>query len=313
MKSHDRNDALPFVSVIIPVYNDPSGLDRCLHALEGQSYGATNFEVIVVDNGSDPDLRPRTSFRSLRFRLLEEPRPGSYRARNLGVLHAQGDFFAFTDADCVPGKRWIETGIRCLTEASGAVGAATGPVEIFFQNPSRPTAIELYESLHAFTQESNATELGFGVTANLFVSTSVWKSVGNFDGTLKSGGDKEWGERLTAHGLIVKYCPRARIYHPARETWFAYARRVWRVLEGYDAMRRRTGYTTPQFVMDLMSTWARALRSPKVAWANRRRPGGWLGAFKYVFAALVTAAVSTYARLAIRFGMLQRWRTERAR
>ena len=41
-----------FVSVIIPVYNDPKGLQKCLEAMENQSYPKTDYEVLVVDNGS---------------------------------------------------------------------------------------------------------------------------------------------------------------------------------------------------------------------------------------------------------------------
>ena len=46
----------PFVSVIIPVYNDFLRLRICLKALENQSYPKDLFEIIAVDNGSDEDV-----------------------------------------------------------------------------------------------------------------------------------------------------------------------------------------------------------------------------------------------------------------
>ena len=49
----------PFVSVIIPVYNDPGRLPKCLSALEQQaSYPSDRYEIIVVDNGSDESIEP---------------------------------------------------------------------------------------------------------------------------------------------------------------------------------------------------------------------------------------------------------------
>ena len=48
----------PFVSVIIPVYNDPIRLETCLQALEEQTYPKSSYEVIVVDNGSDESIEP---------------------------------------------------------------------------------------------------------------------------------------------------------------------------------------------------------------------------------------------------------------
>ena len=48
----------PFVSVIIPVYNDPERLKTCLQALEEQTYPKSAYEVIVVDNGSDESIEP---------------------------------------------------------------------------------------------------------------------------------------------------------------------------------------------------------------------------------------------------------------
>ena len=45
-------NACPLVSVIVPVWNSPDFIARCLRALEAQSYPRDRFEVLVVDNGS---------------------------------------------------------------------------------------------------------------------------------------------------------------------------------------------------------------------------------------------------------------------
>jgi glycosyltransferase involved in cell wall biosynthesis len=72
---------LPFVSVVVPVWNDAARLSRCLDALEAQTYPAHLYEVVVVDNGSADALASAVAQRA-RCRVVVETRPGSYAARN---------------------------------------------------------------------------------------------------------------------------------------------------------------------------------------------------------------------------------------
>src|SRR6478672_8526953 len=67
-------DDLPFVSVIVPVFNDPVRLRTCLQALGRQSYPRDRFEVIVVDNGSAPPAGPVVDEHA-PARCVVEPRP----------------------------------------------------------------------------------------------------------------------------------------------------------------------------------------------------------------------------------------------
>src|SRR4051812_27832091 len=96
----------PFVSVIVPVFNQSEPLRACLRALNGQTSPRARFEVIVVDNGStDPVSVPTGSHSTVR--VEGESKPGSYAARNRGVAIARGSVIAFTDADCVPAADWV--------------------------------------------------------------------------------------------------------------------------------------------------------------------------------------------------------------
>src|ERR1041385_8126335 len=102
-----------FVSVIIPVWNDPERLTKCLDALRKQTYPAHSYEIIVVDNGSAvPVDRVVASYGHAR--VVHEQRVGSYAARNSGLKVARGQVIAFTDADCLPAPDWIEKGVAHL-------------------------------------------------------------------------------------------------------------------------------------------------------------------------------------------------------
>jgi glycosyltransferase involved in cell wall biosynthesis len=206
----------PVISVIIPVYNDREGLRVCLEALALQTWPHERMEVLVVDNGSrEPvvDLTARFGF----VRLLSESEPGSYCARNRGLKEARGELLAFTDADCLPVPTWLEAGVQALRQHAGPIVLA-GRVEVFAQDPARPNLAEEYELALAFTQSSNARRKHFGVTANLFSTRETFERVGPFDTRLKSGGDKEWGQRAFANGVPVAYSDAAVVRHPARRT-----------------------------------------------------------------------------------------------
>jgi glycosyltransferase involved in cell wall biosynthesis len=221
----------PFVSVIVPAFDNAAGLERCLSALDTQSYPADCYEVIVVDNGSRVDPAPLVS-RFSRARLERESQPGSYAARNRGLTIARGEILAFTDSDCVPAHDWIERGVASLAGCREC-GFAAGQVDLSFRDPAHPTSAELYDFLVMnFHQEHNVRDRKFGATANLFVPNRVFEVVGTFDATLLSGGDLEWGQRVLAKGFRQMYSAEARVAHPARYSLDETYRRALRLTGG---------------------------------------------------------------------------------
>ncbi|NEP63684.1 MAG: glycosyltransferase family 2 protein, partial [Symploca sp. SIO2G7] len=141
----------PFVSIIIPVYNDAQRLQQCLGLLDSQTYAQTHYEVIVVDNNSTEDLKPIIA-RFSQARYVFEATPGSYSARNRGIAIAQGNILGFTDSDCAPTADWIEKGVTQIRNHPDC-GFVAGRISFSFQNPKSPTPAELYDSLHFLQQE----------------------------------------------------------------------------------------------------------------------------------------------------------------
>src|SRR3546814_6023919 len=72
------------VAVVIPVWNGEAVLGRCLDALARQTLPRGAYQIIVVDNGSS-DATRKIARSYAGVELLEEPRPGSYVARNRGI------------------------------------------------------------------------------------------------------------------------------------------------------------------------------------------------------------------------------------
>lgn len=217
----------PLVSVIVPVL-DASMLADCLTSLERQTY--PNFEVVVVDNGAPIDIgRIVNSFS--RAALHREETPGSYAARNRGIVAARGAIFAFTDADCRPRPSWLSRGVQRLT-ALPEVGAVGGHIEVTRRGEGRATLVELYESKHAFPQERYIDEFDFAVTANLFTRRSTIENIGPFRSDMESAGDHEWGQRLVKSGYRLVYEADAVVDHPPRTSWSELHRKYLRVAKG---------------------------------------------------------------------------------
>ncbi|MEL6159945.1 MAG: glycosyltransferase family A protein [Cyanobacteria bacterium J06623_5] len=220
-----------FVSVIVPVFNDAKRLRICLEALEGQTYDAACYEVIVVDNGSDEGEEIAGVVRGFSQAVYAyEPRPGSYIARNTGIEMARGPVLAFTDADCIPAPDWIEIGTGHLARTPDC-GLVAGRIELFFKR-EEGNAIELYENLTAFSQQQWLTEAHCAATANVFTFKSIVERVGLFNESLFSSGDFEWSERVFLAGYQQVYADDAWVAHPARHTLRQLYKRTVRIAGG---------------------------------------------------------------------------------
>lgn len=224
---------MPEITVIIPVWNGQDHLDHCLRALETQTLPRQAFEIIVVDNGST-DGTVAVAERFAAVRIISEPTPGSYTARNRGLAQANGEFVAFTDADCRPAPNWLSEALSACRKQPG-VGLIGGRIELFATNP-KPSLAELYEQTLAFRQ-SETLKSGRCTTANWISPRTVLEGLGGFDGGLKSGGDYDLSLRIAAAGHPVAYAETMVVLHPARATLTALCSKRRRTVGGRWAMR----------------------------------------------------------------------------
>lgn len=251
----------PYVSVIIPVYNDAARLTQCLQALEQQTYPPDCYEVIVVDNDSDDDIATAVAPFG-QVVLAHELRPGSYVARNRGIALAQGDLLAFTDADCIPAGDWLERGVaRWL--ATPNCGMVAGQIDFFYRNPACPTAVELYDRIKlGLEQQKFLEDSHYGATANLFTSKAVMEVVGPFNASLKSSGDREWGQRVFAAGYRQVYAEEVCIAHPARYSWSQLRAKVTRLIGGHQDMKRQDGQALGTLMLGAIAASIKDLLPP---------------------------------------------------
>lgn len=220
----------PFVSIIIPVFKDVENLRVCLRALDRQEYPTNDWEIIVVDNEPSESVRdcvaefPRASY-------VIETMPTQFAARNTGLERCRGEIIAFTDADCIPDSRWLVEGVELLVNTPNC-GLVAGHIDVFPAIEGQANPVELFEIITALPQEELVTKLKFGATANIFTFKKIFEAVGLFSPFLPSGGDLEWGRRVSGAGYEVVYAPKAIVKHPARKTWSSLRTRTMRVMGG---------------------------------------------------------------------------------
>jgi glycosyltransferase involved in cell wall biosynthesis len=249
--NHEQN---PFVSVIVPVFNDSDRLKICLEALQRQTYPKHLYEAIVVDNGSDSNQKTEAVVKQFsQAAIATETRPSSYAARNKGISLAKGEILAFTDSDCIPADDWIQRGVANLLNKPDC-SVVGGKVEFFFQNRNRPNTIELYESLTAIPQQYFVEIDKFAATANLFTYKNVFDRVGYFNDRLKSSGDREWGMRVSSSGDRIIYAEDTRVAHPARYSYQQLHQKIIRLAGGFynlGELTMKRGYRLSELIQDL--------------------------------------------------------------
>lgn len=175
---------LPLVSIVLPTLNRYSHLANILKDLEHQRYN--NFEVIVVDQSHpfQPDFY--TSF-ALRIKVIHQPQPGLWKARNTAIREAIGELIAFTEDDVRVKPDWLEEHLICLKTFNVDISAG-----VFFPQGSRPGPSQTF--YHWAKQFASG---------NALVRKSVFNQVGLFDLQFEKMrmGDGEFGLRCYLQGI----------------------------------------------------------------------------------------------------------------
>jgi glycosyltransferase involved in cell wall biosynthesis len=114
-------------SVVIPSRDRPKSLPLVLDDLFSQA-GSRRFEVIVVDDGSEPPIECTSEDAVVPITVLRLEGCGPAVARNVGWRAARADVILFTDDDVRLSENWVDVACRAF-EADSSVVAVEGPVK----------------------------------------------------------------------------------------------------------------------------------------------------------------------------------------
>jgi glycosyltransferase involved in cell wall biosynthesis len=197
----------PAVTVVIPALNEARVIGDCLRALAAQTYPAERLAVVVVDNGSVDDTAEVA--RQHGASVLHVPQRSAYVARNAAIRQTQGDYLAFTDADCVPDPRWIEE--LLAAEARERTGVVAGHIEYRMSFDSLGNRMLIASRTRDVIREHVCVH-HCAPTGNVLIRRALLETFGPFCETA-FGSDIAMSKTLAAQGHPPAFAPLAAVVH----------------------------------------------------------------------------------------------------
>jgi GT2 family glycosyltransferase len=228
-------------SIVVPTYNRPAHVRRCVEAIAGVSYPAHLLELIVVDDGSTSSVAEGLAGVNVPFswRVLRQKNSGPAAARNRGVGECCQPMVAFIDDDCRPDAQWLSRFAGAALENPGAaLGGRT--VNALQQNVYAETSQQLIDTLYEH-QESTRSQAAFFTSNNLAFPVERLKTVGGFseDFPLAAAEDREICYRWTRNGGRLVKVPDAVVYHEHALTLERFCRQHFNYGRGAYAFHRK--------------------------------------------------------------------------
>ena len=252
------------VTVVVPHYEALADLDRCLAALERQSYPSQQTEIVVADNNSPCGFAAVERIVAGRAKVVEVTEPGAAAARNGAVDQATGEILAFTDSDCIPCPGWIENGVAAL-DAFDLVG---GQMRVSAADEDHVSPTEAFEKVFAFDNRRYVRDKHFSVTANLFCRREHFELVGPFHPDVSE--DRDWCLRARAAGLRIGYASGALVVHPGRRNWDELKKKLVRLNAETQAWYAKSKWGRTRWLLrSMLLPVSAVVHTPKVLFSSR--------------------------------------------
>ncbi len=200
--------AAPILSVVVPTRNRPETLVRCLDRLApgAQSLDASQYEVIVADDGGAAETRALLSRAYPWARHVTGPQRGPASNRNAGARATTGEWLVFTDDDTLPDRDWL-----------GTIAAASDGVDVVEGRTVCRAGLRSPRE-HAPVNERG----GYWWSCNIAVRRTAFDALGGFDERFRVPHmeDVDLRERALAAKVPWRFAPDAVVDHPPRrEPW----------------------------------------------------------------------------------------------
>jgi GT2 family glycosyltransferase len=269
-------DTAPSFSVIIPTHARLPQLTACLKSFTRLEYPRDRFDLIVVDDGTDPPIESAIRDFKQHYDLivLRQKQGGPGAARNCGAAHATGEFLAFTDDDCAPAPDWLHALARKFREHPDVmIGGQTvnDMPENTFTTASQLLVSYLYDYYN--NEPHNAQ---FITSNNMAVSKKLFEEIGGFDRNYcrAAAEDRDLCDRWVHRGYRIIYSPDALIRHghslSLRTFWrqhFTYGRGAFQFHQARARRKQSELKVEPlSFYLNLIRYPLRYSRWPRSMW-----------------------------------------------
>ena len=207
MTTVTHSASLPLVSVLLPVRNEATFIERSVESVLAQDYPADLLEVIVTDGASDdgtPEAVARLMAHHPNLRLIPNPEKIVATGLNRAVTEAHGDVIVRVDGHCIIATDYVRRCVEHLRHGADGVG---GSVETVGETPIAAVIAAAMSSKFgvgdsAFRTVKNRSMLADTVPFPAY-TRSIIEKAGPYDVELVRNQDDEYNYRLRRMGARI--------------------------------------------------------------------------------------------------------------
>lgn len=179
----------PYISVVIPAYNEEKLIGKCLGSVLNQDFPKDQYEVIVVNNNST-DKTAEIANRA-GAHVVRERKKGYSRALIKGISSSRGEIIAFTDADCETPINWLSKISSAFAE-NNDLDAVGGTLAVSDNKSLRSKTI-------SFLWKLTPNLCG----GNMAIKKQSLDKIGSFNPNMNYGVDLYLSYRLKKNGKVI--------------------------------------------------------------------------------------------------------------
>jgi glycosyltransferase involved in cell wall biosynthesis len=186
-----KTSSTPCISIIIPTYNRCWILKEAIDSVLSQEY--TDFEIIVVDDGSNDATAALLSAYGDQITTIYQENRGVSAARNTGILMAKGKYLAFLDSD----DMWLPEKLSCQVDffQSHAEAVICQTDEIWIRNGVRVNPKNRHKKPSGMIFEPSL-QLCLVSPSAVMIKKSLFDAVGLFNETFPACEDYDLWLRI---------------------------------------------------------------------------------------------------------------------
>jgi GT2 family glycosyltransferase len=221
---------LPFVSVVIPIFNSISHIEAFLDSLLKTDY--ENVEFIIIDDNSNDGTKEYLSERAKKNKKIVVvetfSRLGLTKSRNLGIQISKGEYIAFAEVDMLFDEKWLIEAVKVL-EKDKKLGAVCGKVlDVKTNNIINAVGIKTIPQIGWVVSrgigEKDKGQFDEPVDCNIgsvgsITRAAVMRKIRGFDEELDRIDDTDYGWRIWLMGYRIVTVPSSITYHVVVKKW----------------------------------------------------------------------------------------------
>lgn len=258
----------PFVSIIVPCYNEESTIQHLLNGILAQAYPREKMEVVISDGiSTDKTIQAIEAFQKdhpdLQIRVVLNQAKTIPSGLNQAVRESRGEIIVRLDAHSMPIPEYVQRCVSALQSNKGTnvggvweirPGSTTWIAESISLAAAHPLGVG--DAMYRLNAQAGAVDT---VPFGSFYKSLIEK-IGGFDETLLANEDYEFNTRVRESGGVVYLDPSIRSVYFSRSTLSKLAIQYWRygfwklrMLKRYPHTLRWRQALPPVFVLSLLA------------------------------------------------------------